>query len=67
MPRPKPPHELKGRAIRMADPEWQKFKEWGGAERLRRMFGAKPERYHEVFQSTSDKIFLKRKNEEKND
>ena len=66
MPRPKPPDELKPRAVRMSDKEWQLFKEWGGSERLRKMMGTQPTGYYSVFKRHPDSEFLNRK-EERND
>lgn len=50
MPRPKPPEPLKPRMLRMADTEWKRFKEMGGAAWLRKMMQTRPARYYEVFQ-----------------
>ena len=49
MPRPKPPSPLKVRYIRMSDEEWEKFKQMGGADWLRRVMKTRPARYYEVF------------------
>jgi hypothetical protein len=49
MPRPKPPEDLKPRAVRLSDSEWKKFREWGGAEKLRLMLGTQPASYYNVF------------------
>ena len=54
MPRPKPPEPLKPRFIRMSDPEWQAFKELGGAEWLRKMMKTKPRNYYDVFQKPQE-------------
>lgn len=49
MPRPAPPEPLKPRYIRMSDTEFEKFKDMGGAEWLRRFLGARPDTYYQVF------------------
>ena len=49
MPRPKPPAPLKARYVRLSDLEWEKFKEMGGAEWLRKTLKARPTRYYDVF------------------
>lgn len=70
MPRPKPPEPLKGRQIRMADSEWAKFQEMGGADWLRRIMRTRPRNYYEVFERPSnpaDAVFLQRKERERND
>jgi hypothetical protein len=69
MPRPKPPEELKPRAVRMSDVEYAKFKEWGGANRLRMMLDAQPEGYYKVFLKATgpDAAFINRKYKERND
>lgn len=67
MPRPKPVEELKSRSVRMSDAEYLKFKEWGGADRLRLLLGAQPAKYFAVFQkpeyNKADATFIKRKRE----
>lgn len=67
MPRPKPVEELKSRSVRMSDAEYLKFKEWGGADRLRLLLGAQPAKYFSVFQkpeyNKADATFIKRKRE----
>jgi hypothetical protein len=67
MPRPKPVEELKPRGVRMTDAEYLKFKEWGGADRLRLMFKMQPAGYFAVFQkpeyNKADATFIKRKRE----
>ena len=67
MPRPKPVEELKSRSVRMSDAEYLKFKEWGGADRLRLLLGAQPVEYFAVFQkpeyNKADATFIKRKRE----
>lgn len=50
MPRPKPPSILKPRCIRLSDEEWDKFREMGGSEWLRKALGTRPARYYEVFE-----------------
>lgn len=50
MPRPKPASPLKPRFIRMSDEEWDKFKELGGAEWLRKFMGTRPRSYYQVFE-----------------
>jgi len=49
MPRPKPKYPLKPRSLRLSDEEWQRLKEFGGADWLRKLLGSRPKRYHEVF------------------
>lgn len=67
MPRPKPVAELKPRAVRMSDEEYVKFKEWGGADKLRRLLDAQPTKYFTVFQrpeyNKADQTFINRKRE----
>ena len=70
MPRPKPPAPLKARYVRLSDEEWEKFKEMGGAEWLRKAMRTRPRNYYEVFQreyNEADIRFVKRKFEERND
>ena len=70
MPRPKPPAPLKARYVRLSDEEWEKFKEMGGPEWLRRVMGTRPKNYYEVFErprNPADAVFLKRKEKERND
>lgn len=50
MPRPKPPATLKPRCIRLSDEEWDKFREMGGSEWLRKAMNTRPARYYEVFE-----------------
>jgi hypothetical protein len=38
----------------MSDPEWQAFKELGGAEWLRKMMKTKPRNYYDVFQKPQE-------------
>lgn len=67
MPRPKPPAPLKARYVRLSDEEWEKFKDMGGAEWLRKVMGTRPKSYYEVFErprNPADAIFLKRKEKE---
>jgi hypothetical protein len=51
----------------MSDAEYLKFKEWGGADRLRLLLGAQPAKYFAVFQkpeyNKADATFIKRKRE----
>jgi hypothetical protein len=51
----------------MTDTEYLKFKEWGGADRLRLLLGAQPAKYFSVFQkpeyNKADATFIKRKRE----
>ena len=51
----------------MTDTEYLKFKEWGGADRLRLMFKMQPAGYFAVFQkpeyNKADATFIKRKRE----
>jgi hypothetical protein len=54
MPRPKPPSLLKTRYIRMSVEEWDKFKQMGGADWLRRIMRTRPARYYEVFKHTKE-------------
>jgi len=51
----------------MTDAEYVKFKEWGGADKLRRLLDAQPEKYFSVFQrpeyNKADAAFINRKKE----
>ena len=70
MPRPKPPAPLKARYVRLSDEEWDKFREMGGADWLRRAMRTRPKNYYEVFErprNPADAVFLKRKERERND
>jgi len=54
----------------MADSEWAKFQEMGGADWLRRVMRTRPRNYYEVFERPSnpaDAVFLQRKERERND
>ena len=67
MSRPKPPAPLKARFVRLSDEEWEKFREMGGAEWLRKVMRTRPKNYYEVFErprNPADAIFLKRKEKE---
>ena len=70
MPRPKPPAPLKARYVRLSDEEWEKFKDMGGADWLRRVMRTRPKNYYEVFErprNPADAVFLNRKEKERND
>jgi hypothetical protein len=51
----------------MTDEEYVKFKEWGGADKLRRLLDAQPAKYFTVFQkpeyNKADQTFINRKRE----
>jgi hypothetical protein len=49
MPRPKPKYPLKPRSLRLSDEEWERLKEFGGADWLRKVLNTRPKRYNEVF------------------
>ena len=70
MPRPKPPAPLTARYVRLSDEEWEKFREMGGADWLRRVRGTRPKNYYAVFErprNPADAVFLNRKEKERND